>query len=131
MKPLEQLVNIEKARLLHDLFPSEMPELISYAESLCEFIQQDKEQLREKWNNPILTLDMWVKLAAEVEHTIKNYGVRLHKQSRLFSEQLFAGYLAIVMSHCLHIYITTQRRGNRKFSLAIDLLFGVDTPDQE
>lgn len=123
MKPLEKLINIEKGAIIHQLFPQEMPEFLDYTQSLSEFVQQDEEALRKKWDNPIITVEMWVRLAQYTEETIKKYGKKLHASSRLFTDQLFDGYNSLFLIHCLQVYTTTQKLSNRKFSQAVDLFF--------
>lgn len=123
MKSLEQLVNVEKARLLHELFPQEIPALLAYADRLCMTIQEEEQLLRTKWDNGLFTVEAWLSFVKEVGNKIHKYGGRLYTQSRLFADQLFDGYLALYMVHCLTLYTTTRTHENHKFVQAIDLLF--------
>ncbi len=123
MKSLEQLVNVEKAKLLHELFPQEIPALLAYADRLCMTIQEEEQLLRTKWDNGLFTVDAWLSFVKEAGNKIHKYGGRLYTQSRLFADQLFDGYLALYMVHCLTLYTTTRQHENRKFVQAIDLLF--------
>ena len=125
MKSLEQLTNVDKAKLLHELFPAEMPQLVDYYLGVSEYVREHVEELSKKWDNPLMTLDAWVRLAEYVEQTIRKHGEKLHKSSRLFSDQLFGGYSALFTCHWTYQYITTQQKANRKFSLAVDILFNV------
>lgn len=123
MKPLEILINVEKARLLHELFPLEIPALLAYTGSLCTTIQEEEQLLRSKWDNGLFTVDGWLSLVEAVRAKIEKYGKRLHTQSRLFADQLFDGYMALYMVHCMTLYTTLRKHENPKFTLAIDLLF--------
>ena len=123
MKPIEQLVNVEKARLLHQLFPSEIPALMEFVQSMCDTIKENEQSQRKQWENGLFGFDFWLSLVIEVEKKIKQYGVQLHKSNKLFSDQLFDGYLAFYMVHCLLVYTTTREHTNRKFTIAVDLLF--------
>lgn len=123
MKPLENLRNVEKARLLHELFPLEIPALLAYTGSLCTTIQEEEQLLRSQWDNGIFTVDAWLSLVEAVRAKIERYGKRLHTQSRLFADQLFDGYTALYMVHCMTLYTTIRQHGNHKFVSAIDLLF--------
>ncbi len=123
MKPLENLINVEKAKLLHELFPKEIPALLAYTGSMCLTIQEEEQLLRSKWDNGLFTVDAWLSFVKEVGNKINRYGQRLHTQSRLFADQLFDGYLALYMVHCLTLYTTLRKHDNPKFTLAIDLLF--------
>lgn len=123
MKPIEQLTNVDQAKLLHELFPKEMPQLIDYYLGCSEYVQAHIEDLKKTWNNPLMTLAMWLRLAEYVEQMIKKHGDKLHKSSRLFSEQLFGGYSAMFTGHWTIQYVTTQQKANRKFTSAVEMLF--------
>lgn len=123
MKPLENLINVEKAKLLHELFPQEIPALLAYTGSMCLTLQEEEQLSRSKWDNGLFTVDAWLSFVKEVGDKINRYGKRLHSQSRLFADQLFDGYLALYMVHCLTLYTTIRKHDNPKFTLAIDLLF--------
>jgi len=123
MKPLEQLINVEKARLLHQLFPQEIPALLTYTGNLCTTIQEEEQLLRSQWDNGLFTVDAWLSFVKEVGNKINRYGNRLNTQSRLFADQLFDGYLALYMVHSLMQYTTTRQHENHKFVQAIKLLF--------
>lgn len=122
MKPLDKLINVEKAKLLHELFPQEIPALLEYIRNMCLTIQEDK-QLIQRWNNGLLTVEAWLSLVKEAMSKIEKYGKRMHTQSRLFADQMFDGYVALYTVHCLTLYTTTQKHGNKKFAQSIDLLF--------
>jgi len=123
MKPLEQLINVEKARLLHELFPQEIPALLEYTGNICRTIQEEEQLLRNRWDNGLFTFDAWLSFVREVNNKIGRYGKRLHTQSGLFADQLFDGYLALYMVHCLNLYTAVRKHGNRKFVQAVELLF--------
>ena len=123
MKPLEDLINVEKARLLHELFPQEMPALLEYTNNMCLTILEDEQAIRNQWENGLLTVEAWLSFVEEVRNKIGKYGKRLHTQSRLFADQLFDGYTALYMAHCMLSYTTIRKHSNYKFVLAIDLLF--------
>lgn len=125
MKPLEQLISVEKARLLHELFPQEIPALLEYTANMCTTIQEEEQLLRHRWDNGLFTFDVWLSFVQEVTNKIGRYGKRLHTQSRLFADQLFDGYFALYMVYCMNLYTTTRGHDNPKFVLAIDLLFNV------
>ena len=123
MKPLEQLINVEKARLLHELFPQEIPALLEYISNICRTIQEEEQLLRNRWDNGLFTFDVWLSFVQEVNNKIGRYGKRLHTQSGLFADQLFDGYLALYMVHCLNLYTSTRQHHNHKLVQAIELLF--------
>ncbi len=123
MKPLEELTNVEKARLLHQLFPEEIPALLQYIEGVSQSIQERAPQERAAWTNGSFSFDCWLSLISDSQRSIRHYGNRLHSNSRLFADQLFDGYLAVYMVHCLTLYIRIRKHPRQKFVAAIDLLF--------
>ena len=123
MKPLTQLTNTDKAELLHQLFPDEIPQLLQFVQGLCEAIQENEETYLQKWDNGLFGFGFWLNQLREVESKIKKYDKRLHSDSQLFAEQLFDGFLDMYMVHCLTIYTTTRQHPNQKFIIAINLLF--------
>jgi hypothetical protein len=123
MKPLENLINVEKAKLLHELFPQEIRALLEYTYNMCLTIQEDEQLTRNQRENGLLTVEAWLSIVEEVKNKIDRYGKRLHTQSRLFADQLFDGYVALYMVHCMTLYTTIRKHPNHKFALGIDLLF--------
>lgn len=123
MKPLEQLTNTEKAKILHGLFPKQIPALVQFIKSMSQTIRED-ERLRQQQLAEIFP-DTAVSLAAlqEVETKIDRYGDRLNNRASLFADQLFDGNAALYTIWCLRIYVTIQKHSNAKFTQAINLLF--------
>ncbi|MDB4925533.1 hypothetical protein [Mucilaginibacter sp.] len=123
MKALASLNNIEKAKLLHQLFPSEIPTLLEFVKDMCISFKERENVHRITWENGLFEFDYWLSLVNEAEKKIKQYGNRLHKSSNLFADQLFDGYLAIYVIDSLIVYTTIKEKTNRKIKVAIDLLF--------
>ncbi len=48
MKALNQLNNPQKAKLLHQLFPGEMPALIDFVQGMCEAVKENQDLNRAK-----------------------------------------------------------------------------------
>ncbi|MBS1528406.1 MAG: hypothetical protein JST19_22355 [Bacteroidetes bacterium] len=126
MKALTDLINVEKARLLYDLFPQEIPAFVEFTKGFCRTVQEEQERYRSDWpQNHMFTFDFWLSLAVQMEQIIEKYGSRLHKSGKLFSDQLFGGwdYSFLFTIHCLTVYVTAREHDNQKFSLAVNLLF--------
>lgn len=123
MKPLKDLNNVERARLLFDLFPDEIPKAVDFIANMALTILEEEEKNREGWTDGLLTFDFWLSLVKEVREVTKDYGARLHKRGSLFADQLFDGYLACFSCHCLNVYVTTQKHPNQKFAAMISILF--------
>lgn len=71
--------------------------------------------------NGFVSFDMWQSLANHIEGTIKNYKRNLHKSARVFSDQLFDGYLAMFTNDGIVKYAATESK-NPKFGIAVELL---------
>jgi hypothetical protein len=123
MKPLNKLSNIERAKLLFELFPEEMPKFISFMTSVTQAIIQDPAKLKSKAIDQIHTTEFWQELVSNAQGRLAQYRNELAKRSRLFSEQLFDGYDSIYAAYCLHQYIIKEEGLNRKFRYAVMLLF--------
>ncbi|MEO7214963.1 hypothetical protein [Mucilaginibacter sp.] len=83
MKTIEQLTNIDKAKIIFDLFKEEIPEFLKYLQSMAEKIAHDKDELIANWSNPFLSYHQWLNLAEQVSATVKRYGKNLEKSSNL------------------------------------------------
>ena len=123
MKPIERLNNVERAKLLHDLFPAEIPAFLKFVTGMCATLKEQEAADREHWQNGLFTFDFWMQLVNQAETVLLKYGDQLGKSSRLFSEQLFDGYLAMYLAHCLSIYTSQQALANEKFVKMVDILF--------
>lgn len=123
MKPLESLSNVEKGKLLHNLFPQEIPAYLEYAERLCDTIKEDEGNQRKSWDIGFISFDFWIHLITQTQRKIEQYGIRLHQNSKLFSDQLFDGQLAMFQVHALLLYTHTRQHPNPKFTAAIELFF--------
>ncbi|MEJ7678758.1 MAG: hypothetical protein WKG06_13045 [Segetibacter sp.] len=123
MKPLDNLNNVERAKLLHELFPDEIPAILKFVKSLNITIEEEKEMLNSKWDNQLFSFAFWLSLAKDAEKKINQYGDKLHKSSRLFAGQLFDGYAALYLSHCLVQLTHQQKHQNIKFAKTVEVLF--------
>lgn len=123
MKALNQFSNIEKAKLFHQLFPTEMPGLIDFVQGMCEAVKENQDLNRAEWNNGLFSFDFWFSLAGNVHAAAEKHSVKLHKNSNLFADQLFDGYLACFTIHCIVTYTTVRKHENEKFVKAVDLFF--------
>jgi len=127
MKALDKLDYIERAKLLHNLFPNEIPAFLEFTlaaagetvASLPAWNRQDRVSI----NSP----EYWCYLAGNINTVIKANKLLLTKDSKRFSESLFAGTDALFMVHCLQRY-TSQL--DTKFKTAVDLFFADDSEKQ-
>lgn len=123
MKPLMHLNLRERAQLLRDLFPEEMPKLVSYIDGMCAAILEDQDRNRASWSDDLMSFDDWLNLAAEIRAIIKKHGRLLSKRHSLFATELFGWTQGLLSVHCLMVYVTTQQLPNAKFKAMIEILF--------
>lgn len=115
--------NVQKARLLHALMLTEIPQFLNYARETCLFIANNADIISENWKDQLFTAAFWIELSKDAHLRIEKYGRKLEQSSVVFAEQLFDGYGAIFMSHLLLQYTTKGKHSDPKFKLAVDLLF--------
>ena len=122
MKPLEQLSTVEKGRMLHQLFPFEVPALLTYIKEVCSGIESYQETIRLNWQSSWCTADYWLMLSHCVNRMMEQYGTGMIKNNRLFARRLFKGYTALFTIGCIIKYAKVKST-NEPFQKAIELLF--------
>ncbi len=122
MKELTKMTNTEKARLLHDLFPEEMPHLLEYMLTICADLKENEESHRQNWTSGIMTFNLWLRLSEQAAMLIKKFRRDMEKSSRIFSYQLCFGYTAVYLNDQIIKY-AAQEIQHPKFKLAINLLY--------
>jgi hypothetical protein len=123
MKALTQFTNVDKAALLHQLFPGEIPALLDFITGMCQAIQENEERNRAAWDDGFMSFDFWLRLLNESEALIAKKSQAMIKSRLVFSEQLFSGYTALYVNHCISVYTRVKVHPNPKFTLAVELLF--------
>lgn len=123
MKALHELSNTEKGWLLAELFPDERAPMVCALLTEIERIRQDKSAFHKQWHSTMMTAEFWYSLATSAEQLIHKLGYSMKQSSKVFSDQLFFGQLALYTVHCIGNY-AKQKDDNPKFQLAVSLLFG-------
>jgi hypothetical protein len=123
MQPLHTFNNVQKAKLLHALFIHEIPGFLAYTQEMSAFIKAKPDEVRKVWKNLLFGVDLWFQLSEEADSKIKRYGKQLEKSSNLFADQLFDGYGALYLHHCLTTYTEQGKHSDPKFKTAVDLFF--------
>ena len=123
MKSLDKLNNVERAKLLFELFPDSIKGFVEWAQIYLEsgLTEESLANMAKTWNNGMISYEMWVDLLRGVKKVIDKYKPTLHKSKFHFSDQLFDGYLAFVSTTLLSVY--TEKQNNKKFNQTINLLF--------
>ena len=126
MKSLQLLCNTQRARLLFDLFPHEIIPFVNFTKSVSDTICSDPDYVKQQWEEQLLTLEFWLKLARDARATIERYKARFSSNSRLVSDQLFDGYDALFVVHCLHQYAASEDCRSESFKAAVTMFFLFD-----
>lgn len=123
MLALNQMNNVHRAKLICELFPEEIPALLDFTKALSDRITAAPDDLRKEWKpNPLIGPNHWLYYAGETSSIISEYGKKLAKSPKVFSDQLFDGMLALYTCHCLQQY-AEHHTTNEKFKLAYQLIF--------
>ncbi len=123
MQALNKFINVEKAKLLHALFIHQIPGFLTYVQELSAFMKDHPDEVRKVWKNQLFGVDFWFQLSEQADRKIKQYGKQLEKSSNLFADQLFDGYSALYLHHCLTTYTEKGKHTDPKFRTAVDLFF--------
>jgi hypothetical protein len=123
MKSLEQLTNVERAKLLHTLFPENIEGFLNYAIGLIEYLETNKNELSESWAGQFFTFDAWYDLAMDAKQRIDSYRSQLIKRSGMFADQLFDGYTCFWTADTLIKYAEHGKSVPKRFKAMIEILF--------
>jgi hypothetical protein len=123
MKSLENLTNADKAALIFDLFPGQMPGYLQHALRFYDTLEKNKEELSASWDNGFITLPAWCSFAQYLQKIITEQGNKLLKQRSLFVAALFDGYGFLVAIHCMLQYAKSKGESDPKFKSIVITLF--------
>jgi hypothetical protein len=123
MQPLSAMNNVQKARLLHALLLQEIPAFLIFTTEMCLYLVNNRDEVSKAWTNQMFGVDFWIELSKDAHLKIEKYGRQLEKSSPVFADQLFGGYGAIFLVHCLHSYVQQGRHTDPRFKSAIELFF--------
>jgi hypothetical protein len=70
MKAINQLINTDKAKLLHELFPDEIPTPLDDIQAVCTHFKANREAYAKTWDFGLMTFDMWLNLAEQADKLI-------------------------------------------------------------
>lgn len=122
MQPLKILNNVQKARLLHSLFFTEIPQFLAFLAETTETTLTHRETVRENWKDQLFSAELWLTLAEDAGRTLSKYSKELQRSSPVFAEQLFSGYTALYTVQQLVNY-SERSDTDPKFTQAVELLF--------
>ena len=129
MKRLEQLDNVQRAKLLHELLPASIQGFIDYAKGSAVYMQAHQSEIAQSWDGQFFSFDAWLELAKDAEKRIDRYSDQLCKSSRLFSDQLFDGPTGIWSGDTLFKYVNQPGFNNPQFKAMATCFFGASQPE--
>lgn len=119
LNSLERLSDVEKGRILHQLFPAEITFLIEYIIEACITLEQEEGKKHKNEAQYIKLL----KQARNVKEYIAFYLAAIMTSSHVFADVLFHPDRAEFTIGRLHEYKHKISKRNNKFPNAIALLF--------
>lgn len=124
MKAVNEMNNVERGKLLADLFPSEVQGILDAIPLIYKMLSDNKEEIADNWENGMITFDFWFSLANRIDGIISKEGKQLLK-SRRFSDQLFDGYNALFTIDCIVKYAEKERKGSNFYHM-VNALFNYE-----
>lgn len=121
MKPLQNLNNVEKGKLLAALFPEQMQGILESLQQAWQYLTDNEDAIRSEWDNSFIPFEFWYRVAGNVADAIVRNGKSLTKSSSLFADHLFDGHNALFTIDC--IVKQAKHSENPKYRQAVALLF--------
>jgi hypothetical protein len=124
MRHFRNMSRVDKAKLLHKLFPDDVIAFIVFEKFAATAFQRDKETHRKNWReDDRFQFDFWLSIVDDAVKRIQRHELDLTKKSDLFADQLFEGYTYYFTLYCLEIFIESNKCTNDKMREAIKFLF--------
>lgn len=122
MKKLELVNNLERAKIIAQLFPEQMPTMVQAIKNYCQYVVDNEQAVKDGWNNGFISFEWWLNLCKALLKAIESNKKGIDKKVGWFTDQLFDGYLAIVSGHAL-IILAKDKDTHPKLQQAITLFF--------
>ncbi len=106
------MTNPERGYLLAQLFPEELPEILRVIKSLHKVLMEDRDKIKQDWDNEMITVDFWCKVAEDTNRRVLGEGNKLLKPRR-FADQLFDYPNALFTVDCIQKYAEKERKNSR------------------
>lgn len=120
MKPLKDMNNTDKAKLIHAFFPDDINHMLTFFQDTASLILNSPSLMPEDWNRKI-DLSLWQHEAAALMEKINQSRTKMIADADFFATTLFKGYLDFFPLQCLKDY--TLLSPNQKLIETIELLF--------
>ncbi|NQX42315.1 hypothetical protein SAMN05421820_11135 [Pedobacter steynii] len=122
MKPLLKLNTKEKAKLLHLLFPNEIPEFLNHLQKFCTQLHERQEGYEKLWNPRLMHFERWRVTSGYILQLLENKRPKLESSSEAFASHLFFLDYATITVNQLSKYAETGCY-NQRFKLAVPMFF--------
>src|SRR5450432_3762363 len=121
MQPLINLTNADRAKLLFQLFPGEIPAFIVFEKIYAEILIRDQKQIEKEWKNDKgpFTFEFWLSMAQDAIKTIEENDTEIATRSSRFSFLLFEGFNCFFTMDSLRQFARSGKCTNPKFIKAI------------
>ena len=123
MRIIKSLCIEDRASLLHNLHPEEIPKLVAFSIKAAEQVLSQAKECKSKSENLLHSTPFWYSLVMDIKEILKSSYNLLVTDSREFGKQLFEGTKFLFAFYCLHHYIIEGRCINKRFITATELLF--------
>ncbi len=118
--------NLEKGKLLIDLFPEELPNIQNAIKQQCNYYLKEEVTIRKEWNKRgFITADFWYRLVQVANNAIEENQSKYIKKPNWFIDQFFDGHNTLFTIHCL-IDFAKGNECDYYLRDAINLLFNDD-----
>jgi hypothetical protein len=121
MKPLAELLLVEKAQVLFQLFPESIPSFIDFLSGFIDSQKSYKPQVKENTSHTI-PLKQLIQPPEGLEQLLQGEYNALSEHASYAAERLFSSVNAAYVLYCLEQFVTV-RQAEEKFTLAVRLLF--------
>ncbi len=122
MKPLLKLNTKEKAKLLHALFPNEIPYFLNHLQKFCTQLHERQEGYEKLWNARLMHFERWRVTSGYILQLLESKRSKLESSSEAFSNHLFFLDYATITLNQLTKYAETECY-NQRFKLAVPMFF--------
>ena len=122
MKPLLKLNTKEKAKLLHALFPHEIPEFLNYLQKFCKHLHERQEGYEKLWDARLMHFERWRATSGYILQLLESKRPKLESSAEAFSNHLFFLDYATISVNQLTRYAETECY-NQRFKLAVPMFF--------
>ena len=122
MKSLIKLNTKEKAKLLHMLFPNEIPEFLNHLQKFCTHLHERQEGYEKLWNARLMHFERWRVTSGYILQLLESKRSKLESSAEAFSNHLFFLDYATLTLNQLTKYAETESY-NQRFKLAVSMFF--------